>query len=367
MVAEDVQGSWPRVFLSYSRKDRAFAERLATSLTARGFVADWDQASTDPDNIATGISAEDEWWARLQQMIMAADVIVFVVSPDSAASKVCDEEIAYARGVGKRTIAILGRPIDFRTAPPRLAGLNVKISFVDAFDGPLDDLVRALLVDVGWVREATWITQEALRWDAAERAAEMVLLGPDLRRAEAWAVRRPAGASPLIDVVVEFIEASRKFEAERRAVEDLQRVRFQEIDRYTRDLLAEELRVQESQPISQHPGIADEQRTEIALLRSLVERTDRWHPEPARHLGHGDAMHGYAEYFKFPCCGLNVRDFLSTGDKDAPSQLRGDGCREIPSSTRYESLQRANPFRSALVERYRMLEATFAADKSPTG
>jgi hypothetical protein len=88
MTAEDVQGSWPRVFLSYSRGDRAFAERLAASLTARGFVADWDQASTDPDNITTGISAEDEWWARLQQMIIAADVVVFVVSPDSAASKV---------------------------------------------------------------------------------------------------------------------------------------------------------------------------------------------------------------------------------------------------------------------------------------
>jgi hypothetical protein len=127
MAVKDAEGSWPRVFLSYSRKDRAFAEWLASSLTARGFVADWDQASTDPDNISTGISAEDEWWDRLQQMITAADVVVFVISPDAAASKVCDEEIAYARALGKRTLAILCRPIDFSTAPPRLAALSSRV------------------------------------------------------------------------------------------------------------------------------------------------------------------------------------------------------------------------------------------------
>ena len=357
-------GSWPRVFLSYSRTDRAFAEWLVSSLTARGFVVDWDQASSDPDNISTGISAEDEWWERLQQMIVAADVIVFVVSPDAVASKVCDEEIAYARAVGKRTLAILCRPIDFSTAPPRLAALNIKISFVDSADGPLDDLVRALLVDVGWMREATWITQEALRWDAAERAIELLLLGPDLRRAEAWAVRRPAGAAPVSELVVGFIESSRELEEERRAVDDLQRVRYQEIDRVTRDLLAEELRVKESLPVPSHPGIADEQRTEIALLRSLVERADRWHPQPARHLGSGGATHGYPEYFEFPCCELRIIDYLATS-AEAPSQLRGDGCRQIPRSARYEPLRPSNPFRSTLVGEYRRLAAEHAAEQAP--
>jgi hypothetical protein len=288
-------------------------------------------------------------------MIAAADVVVFVVSPDAAASKVCDEEIAYARAVGKRTIAVLCRSIDFTTAPPRLAALNVKISFVDAVDVPLQELVRALVVDVAWLREATWITQEALRWEASGRAEELLLLGPDLRRAEGWAVRRPASAPSDVEVVVEFIEASRELEEQRRALDDLQRIRYQEIDHVTRELLEQELRVRESEPVSKHYGVADEQRNEIAKLRSLVERVDRWHPLPARHLGSGGAVDGYPEYFEFPCCQLRIKDFLATSERDPPSQLRGDGCREIPPSARYEPLRRSNPFHSSLVRHYRAL------------
>jgi hypothetical protein len=54
---------------------------------------------------------------------------------------------------------------------------------------------------------------------------------------------------------------------------------------------------------------------------------------------------------------LRIKDFLATGTDDPPSQLRGDGCREVPPSARYESLRRSNPFRSLLVVRYRALAA----------
>jgi hypothetical protein len=180
MIGRDSDGSWLRVFLSYSRKDRTFVEWLAAALTARGVVADWDRASADPDNVTTGISAEDEWWERLRRMIAAADVVIFVVSPDAAASKVCDEEIAYARAVGKRTIAVMYRPIDFQTAPPRLAALNIKITFVDAADTALEELLRALSVDVAWTREATWITSGGAALGGDGSAEELLLLGPDL-------------------------------------------------------------------------------------------------------------------------------------------------------------------------------------------
>ena len=99
-----------RVFLSYSRKDEAFTPRLAAALEGRGYAPDFDQSARDPANVETGIAAEDEWWQRLKDMIAAADVMVFIVSPDSAASRVCDEEIAYARALGKRIIPILRRP-----------------------------------------------------------------------------------------------------------------------------------------------------------------------------------------------------------------------------------------------------------------
>ena len=80
-------------FLSYSRADKLFVAGLAKSLDAAGLMSDWDQSSVDLTSVTTGISAEDEWWARLQDMIAAADVMGFVISPDSAKSPVCGEEI----------------------------------------------------------------------------------------------------------------------------------------------------------------------------------------------------------------------------------------------------------------------------------
>jgi hypothetical protein len=71
-----------------------------------------------------------------------------------------------ARGLGKRVIAVLRRPIDFATAPPRLAALNVKTSFVDdAFDRSVGYLVLALERDVVCLREHTRLTLAAADWD----------------------------------------------------------------------------------------------------------------------------------------------------------------------------------------------------------
>jgi hypothetical protein len=348
-----------RVFVSYSRKDQPFVERLAASLEERGFSMDWDQAKADPTNVSMGIAAEDEWWIRLQELIAAADAMVFVVSPDSARSNVCDEEIAYARALGKRVIAILYRSIDFDKAPPRLGALNVKISFVeeaDVYDESLDELERALALDVGWIRESTRLTQAAHRWSAAQRDSDLLLQGSELGAVEKWMARRPASAPDLSSLVLDFIEASREAEDERRAISEVHRLRYQEIDRVTRGMLQEELNVRESLPRPEHPGVADEMNTERELIRSLLGLQIRWHPQSALHRGSTGASHGYAEFFEFPCCGLKIQDFLATSSSDPPSQFRADGCEEIPESIRYESSKPSNPFGSALVGAYRKLK-----------
>ena len=127
MPDDTQQPAKTRVFLSYSRKDEAFTRRLAEALAGRGYAPDFDQsARDDPANFDTGISVEDEWWQRLKDMIAAADVMVFIVSPDSAASPVCDEEIAYARDLGKRIIPILRRRVDFAELPPLLSARHIE-------------------------------------------------------------------------------------------------------------------------------------------------------------------------------------------------------------------------------------------------
>lgn len=363
-TAESQPGNeiWPRVFISYSRADQDFVRRLAASLEERGFAPDWDQTTLDPDNVGAGISAEDEWWGRLQEMIATADTMVFVVSPHSARSQVCDEEIAYARSVGKRVIAIRARPIDFNKAPPRLAGLNAKIAFdgsAGSYDEALDQLTRALLVDVRWMRELARLTVLAERWDASTREADRLLPGDELRIAESWAARRPASAPPIAQLIIDYLEASRDHEEERQAITEVERVRYEEIERVTRSFLEAELRVRETAPPAGNQGIVDEQETELELIRALAGELTRWHPQAARHVKSMGARDGYAEIFRFPCCDRLVRDFLATSsEKDLPSQFRADGCQEIPESIRYKPRDVANPFSSLLVARHDFLEAT---------
>jgi hypothetical protein len=146
-------------------------------------------------------------------MIAAADVMLIVGSPDLAASKVCAEEIAHARNLGKRIIPILHRQIDFPAAPPRLKALNFKISFDGegeaAFAAALDDLCTALDLDVAWYREAARLTALATRWDKAGRAEELLLGQFDVRKVGELLERRPAGAPDPAAILLELREASR--------------------------------------------------------------------------------------------------------------------------------------------------------------
>ncbi len=201
-----------RVFLSYSRKDTALVQRVADGLMAAGFLADFDQAAHDPGNVSAGISAEDEWWKRLQEMIASADVMVFLVSPDSAQSAVCDEEIAYARALGKRIIAVLARPVDFGQAPPRLSALNVRIDFSEGgpgFDAALAGLVAALETNVGWHRDGRKYYARVQEWDTAGRPKSRLLREGAVEEAERWAVTRPRGEPEPGELFLAWIASSR--------------------------------------------------------------------------------------------------------------------------------------------------------------
>ena len=213
-----------RVFLSYSRRDAPFTHRLAAALTERGYQPDFDQSSFDPANITTGISAEDEWWQRLQEIIAAADVMVFIVTPDSAASKVCDEEIAYARGISKRIVPILRRRIDFAKAPPRLSALNVKIEFLDdgdeAFAVALDQLCTVLDVDVAWHRECARLTKLGLDWHNGGQQTDALMRPADIKSAERVFERQPRNTEPPPVLLADYLEASRS-----RMEEEMRRIR----------------------------------------------------------------------------------------------------------------------------------------------
>lgn len=207
-----------RVFLSYSRQNEAVMRQIADDLLSRGFAPDFDQATYDPDQISGGISAEDEWWVRIQEMIAASDVMLFLVSPGSSASAVCDEEIAYARALGKRIIAASVEPIDFAKAPPRLAALNVQIDFSDTGPGyaaAISKTEQALNTNVNWHRQGRRLFDRISEWDRKQRPTSLLLRGAALIEAESWASRRPAGEDEPGDLFHDYLTQSRSGEQKR--------------------------------------------------------------------------------------------------------------------------------------------------------
>src|ERR1700722_5972983 len=132
-----------RIFISYSRKDMAFTDRLDAALKARGFEPLIDRAE---------IYAFEDWWKRLQALIERADTIVFVLSPDSVASREAMKEVEYAASLNKRFAPIVCRRVEDAAVPDTLRRLNF-VFFDDAaqFEASADRLTEALHTDIGWI------------------------------------------------------------------------------------------------------------------------------------------------------------------------------------------------------------------------
>src|SRR5947208_9504065 len=125
---QDVEAqSKARVFISYSRQDTVFADRLEAALKARGF---------EPLIDRTDIYAFEEWWKRIEDLIGRADTVIFVLSPDSVASEVACKEVAFAASLNKRFAPIVCRRVDDKAVPAALARLNFVFFEDDArFEG----------------------------------------------------------------------------------------------------------------------------------------------------------------------------------------------------------------------------------------
>ncbi len=159
-----------RVFISYSRADEAFADQLRVALIDRGY-----DAKLDRKDIAPG----EAWQARLEGLIIDADAVVYVISPDSLRSEYCVWEIDRSLALKKTLTPLLWRPAEDIAAPPGLAAFNYvffdayeRSGMTDAaaFEASLETLEAALsIADVLWVRESVKWLGRAMAWDHVGR------------------------------------------------------------------------------------------------------------------------------------------------------------------------------------------------------
>jgi hypothetical protein len=199
-----------KVFISYSRKDIAFADRLDAALKARGFEPLIDRSD---------IYVFEEWRPRIETLVTQADTILFVLSPASVSSPVCGDEVKFAASLNKRFAPLVYQRVPDERVPEPLRRLNY-LYFDDPalFDQSFDKLVEALRTDIEWVRKHTEWGAQARRWKLAGRTGlrGLLLRPPPLEEAERWIALRPPGAPLPTDETQAFIAESRRAETRRR-------------------------------------------------------------------------------------------------------------------------------------------------------
>lgn len=195
------------VFVSYSRRDAEFTRRLCDAFIERG-INPW----VDWEDIAKGA----DWQAEIQEGIEGSDSFLFVISPDSLASEICNQELAHAIRQNKRVIPLLHREIDEADIPEIahnhwqvIRHINwVFFRSSDDFPGAFNTLLDTLNTDLGYVKQHTRLTIRALEWEKQGRKSDFLLRGDELESAAEW-LASSGGKSPKpTELVTQYIWAS---------------------------------------------------------------------------------------------------------------------------------------------------------------
>tara|TARA_Y100000052_G_scaffold22006_1_gene22412 strand:- start:9386 stop:12655 length:3270 start_codon:yes stop_codon:yes gene_type:complete len=208
-----------KVFVSYSRRDVAFADQIVYALEQQGFRPILDRHDID---------AAEKWKDRLGKLILSADAVVFVLTENSAGSPICAWEIDEADRLAKRMIPVLPDPLPEGVArPEKLSDLN-EIKFYHDPDLPgsgfakgLFDLSASLKTNLAWVREHTELSEQAARWQSLGRSEDFLLRGEALEAAKTWQTETPPD-SEIEPGIVAFLAASADYAEKLKREQDSQ-------------------------------------------------------------------------------------------------------------------------------------------------
>jgi TIR domain len=182
----EAAGKKLNVFISYARKDLAFAERIVGALQTRGLAPKIDTRD---------LPKLEDWRRELLGFMRDADAVVFIVSSSSISSPVCAWEVEQVANLNKRLAPIVFEQVANDRIPDAIAKINyVFFDRPDDFDRQADVLAQALQTDLIWLKEHTRLSGQARRWEERRRSARLTLRGEELKDAERWIATRPRGA-----------------------------------------------------------------------------------------------------------------------------------------------------------------------------
>jgi hypothetical protein len=190
------------VMISYSRKDKTFVKGIYDALVVgdRPIWVDWED-----------IPPSNDWLDEIHKGIERADAFIFVLSPDSIKSEVCNWEVDHAVKNGKRIVPIVCRDVDYREVRKELASLNWIFFRPDGddFDAAMKLLFKALDVDLRHARYHTKLLVRAIEWERHDFEKSLLLRSKDLQRAKHWLSASALGKEPKPTTLhLSFITAS---------------------------------------------------------------------------------------------------------------------------------------------------------------
>ena len=221
------------VFISYSRKDIAFA-RLIQQALQQSEIDTW----IDWERIPIG----EQWWKEICEAIAQANVFMFIISLSSIGSKVCKDEIDQAIKNHKRIIPIIVddlKPEVIQEFAPDLPKINwiifekdhvfqieenpevhserpedhlVALPKLPQFKEALERLSVAIHTDWDWVKFHTRLQLDALRWESNQKDNSFLIRGTGLNEAEQQLFRASSKDPRPTDLQVEYVTTSRQEE-----------------------------------------------------------------------------------------------------------------------------------------------------------
>jgi hypothetical protein len=248
------------VFISYSRRDQVFARRLFDRIEQERLSgwADWE-----------GIPYSAEWWAEIRKGIESAHSFVCVLSPAYITSRICNDELAYARQLNKRIIPVVRRELrqNGEFLPEIKVGLygrpwaalaeendreTARLNYIfcrkrpgfecqydevtrkvtnpecdgaasdaDDFETAFGQLLETVRKDPLYIAEHTRLLTRAREWEQTKRAGKL-LAGEDVLAAEIWLAGSEGREPPPTALHRQYIAASRRAAtAQRRLVQGL--------------------------------------------------------------------------------------------------------------------------------------------------
>jgi|GEM_PF-2746661 len=206
------------IFISYSRKDFGLAGKIVQTL-AENNLDTW----IDWKSIPKG----EDWEQEIYRGIEKADAFLFLISPDSVRSDMCNKEIVHAVQNGKRILPIFISTADvgetnnaFREEKSRVEISRRNYIFChegqDDFNKAIKEIQETIHTDYEWLKYQTELQVKALEWERHIDTSRL-LRGKELREAEQQLANVSNEKDPQpTQLQREFILASRRNEERQR-------------------------------------------------------------------------------------------------------------------------------------------------------